>query len=69
MIMTSHFPNHAFLCSSKVALLNKNGVKIGTADDIITETNMRDTYGINVRITRLADNHGAEIKSCVPLAN
>lgn len=69
VIMTSHFPNHAFLCSSKVALLNKNGVKIGTADDIITETNMRDTYGINVRITRLADNHGAEIKSCVPLAN
>ncbi|PKM78253.1 MAG: iron ABC transporter ATP-binding protein [Firmicutes bacterium HGW-Firmicutes-15] len=69
VVMTSHFPNHAFLCSSKVALLNKNGFEIGTADDIITETNMRETYGINVRITRLADNHGVDIKSCVPLAN
>lgn len=69
VVMTSHFPNHAFLCSSRVALLNRNGLEIGPADDIITETSMHETYGINVRITRLADNQGAAIKSCVPLAN
>ncbi len=67
--MTSHYPNHAFLCSSKVALLNKNSFEIGTADEIITETKMKDTYGINVRITKIADNCGCEIKSCVPLTN
>ncbi len=69
VVMTSHFPNHAFLCSSKVALLNKNGFEIGTADSLITEENMRETYGINVRITKLADNRGVDMKSCVPLAN
>ncbi|TGE38620.1 ABC transporter ATP-binding protein [Desulfosporosinus fructosivorans] len=69
VVMTSHYPDHAFLCTSKVALLNKKGFEIGTADEIITEKNMKDTYGINVRITRLADNHGADIKRCVALAN
>lgn len=69
VVMTSHFPNHAFLCSSKVALLNKNGFEIGMADNVITESNMKDTYGINVKITKLEDNKGLEIKSCVPLAN
>lgn len=68
VLMTSHFPNHAFLCSSKVALLNRNGFTVGAADDIITEGNMRDTYGVNVRITRLADGQGACMKNCVPLA-
>lgn len=68
VLMTSHFPNHAFLCSSKVALLNKNGFEVGTTDDLITETNMRDTYGINVKIAKI-DDHGVDIKSCVPLAN
>lgn len=67
VVMTSHFPNHAFLCSSKVALLNKNGFEVGTADELITETNMRDTYGINVKIAKI-DDQGVNIKSCVPLA-
>ncbi|MEQ8176445.1 MAG: ABC transporter ATP-binding protein [Syntrophomonadaceae bacterium] len=69
VVMTSHFPDHAFLCASQVALLNQHGFEIGSADDIITEDNMRETYGINVRITSLADNHGMDVKSCVPLAN
>jgi len=69
VVMTSHFPNHAFLCSPKVALLNRNGFEIGMTDDIITERNMKETYGINVRITKLSDNHGAEIKNCVALRN
>ncbi|MDR3599811.1 MAG: ABC transporter ATP-binding protein [Desulfosporosinus sp.] len=69
VVMTSHFPNHAFLCSSKVALLNKNGFEVGTTDELITEANMRDTYGINVKIAKLADDRGVNIRSCVPLAN
>lgn len=68
VIMTSHFPNHAFLCSSRVALINKNGFRIGAADDIITESNMRDTYGIRVKIAKVGDN-GYYVKDCVALAN
>ncbi|ODA39255.1 ABC transporter ATP-binding protein [Desulfosporosinus sp. BG] len=69
VVMTSHFPNHAFLCSSKVALLNKNGFEVGTTNELITETNMRDTYGINVKIAKVVDDQGVDIRSCVPLAN
>ncbi len=69
VIMTSHYPNHAFLCSAQVGLLNKDSFEIGTADEIITEAKMRDTYGIEVRITKIADNCGNEIRSCIPLAN
>jgi iron complex transport system ATP-binding protein len=67
VIMTSHFPNHAFLCSSRVALINKNGFTIGNADDIITESNMKDTYGIRVKITRVGDD-GYYVKDCVAMA-
>ncbi|KUO78231.1 MAG: iron ABC transporter ATP-binding protein [Desulfosporosinus sp. BRH_c37] len=68
ILMTSHFPNHAFLCCPKVVLLNKNGFEVGTTDDLITESNMKDTYGINVKIAKI-DDHGVDIKSCVPLTN
>jgi iron complex transport system ATP-binding protein len=67
VIMTSHFPNHAFLCSSRVALINKNGFSLGKADEIITEENMRATYGIDVKITEVADR-GYKIKNCVAMA-
>lgn len=67
IIMTSHFPDHAFLCSSKVALMQKNKpFQSGTADEIVTEENLKSAYGINVKITSL-DYNGEKIKSCVPL--
>jgi len=67
VLMTSHFPNHAFLCSSKVALINKYGFSIGDADTIITESNMMDTYGIKVKITKVSDD-GYYVKDCVAMA-
>ncbi|MFH0976261.1 MAG: ABC transporter ATP-binding protein [Spirochaetota bacterium] len=69
IIMTSHFPNHAFLCSPKIGLMNRNGFEIGMADNIITEIKMRETYGINVRITKITDNDGYDLKSCIALRN
>ena len=51
IIMTSHFPDHAFLVSSKVALM-KNGefIDIGTPDGVITDDNLEKVYNIRVKV-------------------
>lgn len=68
IIMTSHFPNHVFLCSTKVALMQRNDIFMtGRVDEIITEENLKCAYGINVRITSIEDDNGNIIKACIPL--
>lgn len=70
VIMTSHFPDHAFLCSTKVGLLQRNSVlKIGRADEIVTEKNLKEAYGIDVRIIEQEDPVQGQLRSCVPLMN
>lgn len=68
VIMTSHFPNHAFLCSTKVALMQKNNnFIVGDVDEVVTEENLKSAYGINVKITNTLNENGEYIKSCIPL--
>ncbi|WP_010244806.1 ABC transporter ATP-binding protein [Acetivibrio cellulolyticus] len=70
VIMTSHFPNHVFLCSTKVALMQRDNVfRIGNVDDVVTEENLKSAYGIKVRITSTEDSKGNIIKACIPLIN
>lgn len=68
IIMTSHFPDHAFLVSNKVAIM-KNGslIDVGTPNDVITNENMRAVYGIDVEVTYLGGKINRKI--CVPLTN
>jgi ABC-type cobalamin/Fe3+-siderophores transport systems, ATPase components len=67
ILMTTHFPDHAFLCSTKVALMqNKNGLIIGEAEDVVTEENLRSAYGVDVRIISTQVG-GIRLKSCLPV--
>lgn len=51
IIMTSHFPDHAWLLSSRVAMMGGSGfVAIGPADEVMTEENLSATYGVKVRV-------------------
>lgn len=64
VIMTSHFPDHAFLSSNKVAIMNRGSIMdIGTPESVITEDNMRSAYGIDVKILEV-DEHR---KACIPM--
>ena len=64
VIMTSHFPDHAFLSSNKVAIMNRGTIMdIGTPESVITEDNMRSAYGIDVKILEV-DEHR---KACIPM--
>ena len=64
VIMTSHFPDHAFLSSNKVAIMNRGAIMdIGTPESVITEDNMRNAYGIDVKILEVNEHR----KACIPM--
>ena len=66
IVMTSHFPDHAFLISDKVALMRKGEfINIGTPDSVITENNLEMVYNIKVKVVSL--NSGIDRKICVPI--
>lgn len=69
VVMTSHSPDHAFLCSSRVALLREGGFEIGPPDEIVTEENLRQVYGVRVKITNTPTEDGGFVKACVPMLN
>jgi len=64
VIMTSHYPDHAFISSNKVVIMN-NGtlMAVGSPEDVVTEENMRNAYEINVKIMDVEDHR----KTVVPL--
>ncbi len=65
VIMTSHFPDHAFIVSHVVgAMKDQEFIALGSADDVITEENMKQIYGLDVKITLIEQ---ADRKVCVPL--
>lgn len=68
MIMTTHNPNHALVYPYRVAMMN-NGriVAAGEARDMITEENLRATYGIDVRLLSASDEENGEtFRFCSP---
>ena len=63
VVMSSHFPDHAFISANKVAIMKgKNFIGIGSPDEVITEENMESVYGIKVKVMNMGDR-----KACVPL--
>lgn len=67
VVMTTHAPDHALLCASKVILIEQgNRVRFGTAKEIVTEENMSRAYGIDVCILSQQER-GNLVWSCVPI--
>ncbi len=68
IILSTHFPNHALLYTCKVAMMNKGGfIAFGNADKVITEENLKNTYGIDVRIFSADNPAGKEpVRFCIP---
>lgn len=67
VIMTTHTPDHVFLCGSDVLLLTREReILRGTPEQVMTPENMRRAYGIDVCITR-AEVDGHPVRGCVPI--
>lgn len=51
IVMTSHFPNHAWKVGSHVAMMGNNGlIAKGKVDEVMTEENISKTYGVDIKI-------------------
>jgi iron complex transport system ATP-binding protein len=67
VIMTSHFPEHAFLCEARVALMGPGGdFQVGQAPEIITEKNMSAAYESPVAVASVP-YHGVSLYCCQPI--
>ncbi len=69
IIMSSHFPEHAFHYATQVVLL-KNGrvYSTGLPEKTVTEKSLYDLYGVQVTITHTTAHNGDRVKVCVPAA-
>lgn len=69
VLMTTHSPNHAFLCATRVALLNsEKTMTIGTPTEVLTENNLLKAYSVNVHMIHVPARPGyTETHACVPL--
>ena len=64
IIMSSHFPDHGFLASTKVAIMqNKTFIDYGSPHDVITEENLKKAYNINVKLLEIENSR----KICIPM--
>jgi iron complex transport system ATP-binding protein len=70
LIMTSHFPNHVFLCASKVVVI-KNGrlFSKGKPEEVLTENNLTYIYGVDTKIIDVSVSKNQTSSFCVPLLN
>ncbi len=67
IIMTSHDPNHAFLCSSKVLLMQEGSiVDCGTAEDVLKKEKLQALYGITVKVIDAVSDENQATRVCVP---
>ncbi len=64
LLVTTHLPDHAFLCASRVALLSGGKlIDIGAPDSVLSEARLKQTYGVNLKIGEVEPG----LKVCVPL--
>lgn len=67
IIMTTHSPDQAFMCDSKVVLLQKERpVLFGTVSGVMTEQNLKEVYGVRIRVMEYAGDDGQIRHMCVP---
>jgi len=68
VILTTHSPDQAFLLDANVALLRRNASVIyGSAAEVITERNLNEIYGVNVKIVEFFDANGKLSRMISPI--
>ena len=67
VVMTTHFPDHAFLCATKVGLVTRTGITVGPPEEVVTEESLRRTYGVDVRIVQRDTYDKGLLTGCIPI--
>ena len=67
VVFTTHMPDQAFLCRAKTALiLRDQPVIFGSADHVITEKNLFETYRTRIQILEVISADNSPLKVVVP---
>jgi len=67
VLMSCHFPEHAFLYTNRVVLLNEGRIlHSGTPDETITTERLKKLYGVDVDIITVNNRMNQEIQVCIP---
>lgn len=67
VLLSTHDPDHAFLCADRVAMLHNGGLlTCGTPEQVMTAAQLRQLYGVDVVVTEVALGQGTR-RICLPL--
>ncbi|MFQ5993870.1 MAG: ABC transporter ATP-binding protein [Acidiferrobacterales bacterium] len=70
IILSTHDPDHAFLCAHRVAMLHEGKlVRLGAPSDVITRDSLKLLYGVNIDVVELPayrSDGQRRIHVCVP---
>ncbi|HHW61643.1 MAG TPA: ABC transporter ATP-binding protein [Syntrophomonadaceae bacterium] len=67
VLMSCHFPEHAFLYSNRVVMLNEGKILCsGVPTETITGDRLKTLYGVDVEIVTVRNCANNEIKVCIP---
>jgi iron complex transport system ATP-binding protein len=70
IVMTTHSPDHALQCGTRVAIFQRNHpVKVGPPREVITSALMYQLYGEHVHIQDVRRKQGGVVRMCVPCLN
>ncbi|MEI6206505.1 MAG: ABC transporter ATP-binding protein [Desulfuromonadales bacterium] len=63
IVMATHFPDHAFIVATETAIMNHGIIAHrGPPEEVITDRNMRETYGVDVKVIQVGEGVGR--KAC-----
>ena len=67
VLLSTHDPDHAFLCADRVAMLHNGGLlACGVPDDVMTTAQLQQLYGVDVVVIEVALGQGTR-RVCLPL--
>ena len=70
IILSSHSPNHAIFCKTRVVMIDKNKrIYTGSIEDTLTDDNLRKVYGVDIQLIKGKTIDGREIQSCCLVNN
>lgn len=63
--MTTHVPDHAFLCASQVALMNQGQILvIDKPENALTEARLEEAYGVPLSVVEI--DAGTKMRMVAP---
>jgi iron complex transport system ATP-binding protein len=67
VLLSTHDPDHAFICADRVAMLHEGRLaRSGAPATAVTPDSLREIYGVEVAVVRVPVGDGTERSVCVP---